>query len=248
MPDNIPIDPSIDMPERLRRGLLRIAREADARGDALPGENELARVLGANRPQVRRELAELEHQGIVRRHQGAATTVDPVALRMSVRLEEQVEHTALLRRLGYEPTVDLLESGTGEIPSRIHRNLSAGVPASGIHAVKRWNADGRPAMLAENYLSVPAEHSGTVDAAGSIFDVAEAVWGEPLLWEVATPGVEALSEESADRLQLEPGSPCLTLEIIGVTRSGLRVFHSFERHHPLIVRYSLVRTIPAPWR
>ena len=68
----------------LRRGVLAIARESAATGTALPGEHELARRLQANRPQVRRVLAGLEAPGIVRRHQGAATTVDPLALRMSV--------------------------------------------------------------------------------------------------------------------------------------------------------------------
>lgn len=241
-------DDAPDDLERLRRGVLRIAREADAAGEALPGENELARTLGVNRPQVRRALALLEQQGIVRRHQGAATTVDPVALRMGVRLEEQTEHSELLARLGYEPSVELLESSYVELSAPLQRNLSPRVPGRALRAVKRWRADGVAAMVAENHLAVRDGFDGELDPAASVFEAAAEVWGEELLWEIATPGLQLLEGDAAARLELEPGSPCLTLEIIGVVRSGLRVLHAFEWHHPSIVRYSLVRTIPAPWR
>lgn len=234
--------------ERLRRGVLRIARAADAASEPLPGEYELARLLDTSRPQVRRVLGALEQQGIVRRTQGAATTVDPVALRMSIRLEDLVDHSTLLSRLGYVPSVDVLEVSWVDLPARVQRNLSPGLPSRGQRAVKRWWADEEPAMIAEDHLVLPAGCGEQANAAQSIFELAAAAWGEDIQWQIATPGVESLSSENAELLALPEGSPCLTLEIIGVTRGGLRVFHAFERHHPSIVRYSLVRSVPPLWR
>jgi hypothetical protein len=39
----------------------------------------------------------------------------------------------------------------------------------------------------------------------------------------------------------------MTLTIVGVLRSGRRVFEAAEWHHPDIVRYSVVRRFPDPW-
>ncbi|WP_382304290.1 GntR family transcriptional regulator [Herbiconiux sp. UC225_62] len=247
-----------DPSEVLRRGVLAIAREVSTTGGALPGEHELARRLDANRPQVRRVLAQLEQQGIVRRHQGAATTVDPIALQMTVRLEEQLEHRELLDRLGYEPGVELLGQERIELASPLTEVLGAPALSPAIRARKRWTADGRPAMLAENVLLLPGstDEHGTpgvpvgddpIDAGRSIFALVEELWREPVVWEVATPGVENVAEPHATLLGLEPGAACMTFTIVGVLRSGRRVFHAFERHNPAIVQYSVVRRFPEPW-
>lgn len=236
-----------DEVEVVRRGVLKLARQSADAQQSLPGEFELADRLFTTRPQIRRVLALLEQQGIVRRQQGAPTTVDPLALRMTIRLEEQVEHSDLLSRLGYEPSVEVLESGRTTFSAAILTNLTPGGATGGLRAVKLWRADGVPAMLAENYLVLPDAYAGEVDPEASIFATAEAIWGEPIIWDVATPGVENLGDVAAARLELEPGRACLTMEILGVTRSGRRVFYAFERHHPEIVKYSLVRSLPSPF-
>lgn len=240
-----------DDAERLRRGLLAIARTASANGDALPGEHELARRLDANRPQVRRVLSQLEQQGIVRRHQGAATTVDPVALQMTVRLEEQLEHRELLDRLGYLPGVELLGHELAPLGARLAQILDAAPDAASLRATKRWTADGRPAMLADNVLllpdGLPEAEAGRLDAGRSIFELIEEIWHEPVVWEVATPGVENIEQPQAGLIGLEPAAACMTLSIVGVLRSGKRVFQAFERHHPEIVQYTVVRKFPEPW-
>ncbi|GAA4778842.1 GntR family transcriptional regulator [Microbacterium gilvum] len=231
--------------EALRRGILAIARETVRAGAALPGEHELARRLGGNRAQVRRVLGALEQQGIVRRHQGAATTVDPVALRMTVRLEEQVEHSELLDRLGFRPEVRLLDSTTGELGAELADVLSEPADAPILRARKLWTADGRPAMLAENTIVLPEPCE--LDAAASAFDLVADAWSQPIVWEVATPGVENAAGRVASDLGLAEGTACMVLTIVGMLRSGRRVFHAVERHHPDIVQYSVVRRFPEPW-
>lgn len=231
--------------ERLRRGVLATARETVQRGVSLPGEHELARRLETSRPQIRRVLALLEQQGIVRRHQGAATTVDPVALRMTVRLEEQIEHSRLLDRLGFQPDVAVLEQRIERLGPELADVLDERPDAAVLRARKLWSADGRPAMLAENTVVLP--DGADPDAQVSAFDLVAELWAEPVVWEVATPGVENIAGTAAAELGLPEGAACMLLTIVGMLRSGRRVFHAVERHHPDIVQYSVVRRFPEPW-
>ncbi|WP_394551980.1 GntR family transcriptional regulator [Agromyces sp. MMS24-JH15] len=240
-----------DQIERVRRGVLAIARAVALDASTMPGEHELARRLEVNRPQIRKVLAQLEQQGIIRRHQGAATTVDPVALGLTVRLEEQLEHTALLDRLGFEPGVELLVQERITVDARLAETLEAAPGSPALRAYKRWTADGRPAMLADNVLLLPEsdelDELDELDGARSLFELVESLWREPVVWEIATPGVENLDASRAALLDLAADRACMTLTIVGVLRSGRRVFEASEWHHPDIVRYSVVRRFPDPW-
>jgi GntR family transcriptional regulator len=233
--------------DRVRGGVLRYVREAVVANESLPGEVELAKRLDVSRQQIRNALTSIERLGIVKRRQGAATVVDPVALRMSVRLEEQLEHSELLARMGYESTVEVIESSLVPIPEHIAPLLTADAGPTAFSVLKRWTADGVPAMVAENLVALPVEIPDDVGGAESVFTLAERIWGESIVWEVATPGVAILDERRAGLLELPVGSPVLTLEIIGTTVSGRRTFHAFETHNPAIVTYSFVRTVRPPW-
>lgn len=233
--------------DAIRGGVLRFVREAAFAFQPLPGELELAKRLDCSRQQVRHALADLERQRVVIRRQGAATIVDPLALRMSVRLEDQLEHSELLARMGYRPDVEVIESSSIPAALGVSSLLTHEADPVAFRVVKRWLADGRPAMVAENTLTVPKGVTAALDPEMSIFTLAEQVWGESVVWEVATPGVVTLDERAAALMELPTGTAAFTLEIIGVTASGRRVFHAAETHNPEIVTYSFVRTVSAPW-
>lgn len=229
----------------VHRALLRRVREAAERGVALPNEFELARDLGCSRQQLRNALTALEAAGILRRRQGAATTVDPVALQMSVRLEDQFEHTELLARLGYESAVEVLDEQTAPLPEHVAALLGAEPGTRAVRTRKRWTADGRPAMLADGHLLLPDDHDGPLP--DSVFEAVGLLWGEPVIWDVTTPGAAVLDEERAALLDMPVGAPVLTMELVGVAVSGRRLFHAIEHHDPAVVRYSLLRTVRPPW-
>jgi len=231
----------------IRGGVLRFVREAAFGFQPLPGELELAKRLDCSRQQVRHALADLERQGVVIRRQGAATIVDPLALRMSVRLEDQLDHSDLLARMGYRAEVEVIESSSRPPALGVSSLLTPEADPTTFHVVKRWFADDRAAMVAVNTLAVPSGSTVVLDPERSIFALAEQVWGESVVWEVATPGVTTLDDNAAALMQLPIGTAALTLEIIGVTASGRRVFHAAETHNPQVVTYSFVRTVSAPW-
>lgn len=230
---------------RVQHGLLRYVREAAASGAPLPGELDLTARLGCTRQQLRRAMAALEAQGIVRRRQGSVTTVDPIALRLSVRLEEQFDHAELLDRLGYRAEVETLALRRVELgaDSAAVMELAPNTPALAVR--KRWRADGTVAMIADDV--VPLEGEMPEDAEESIFTVAARVWGEPIIWEVATPGVSTLDPALADLFERPVGTPVMTLEVIGIGASGRRLLHSREYHDPTLVSYAVVRTVRPPW-
>ncbi|CAN5336444.1 GntR family transcriptional regulator [soil metagenome] len=234
-----------DEEDRIRNGVLRYVREAAENRRALPGEMDLCATLGCSRQQLRHSLSELERTGVLRRRQGAPTTVDPMALRMSVRLEEQFEHTELLERSGYSASVEVLSSAIEPVPVKIASLLESSPTATCLYSVKRWLADGMPAMVANDRLVLPAGHADIPQ--GSVYSAAAQLWGEPVIWEIATPGVTVLDERMAELLMLPVGSPVLVLEQIGVSASGRRLFHTTEYHRPGLINYSLVRTVRPPW-
>jgi GntR family transcriptional regulator len=232
--------------ERIRSGLLRRVREAAAGHRPLPGEFDLAAELGCSRVQLRQALADLDRIGVVRRRQGAATVVDQVGLRLNVRLEEQFDHADLLSRLGYEVRVEFL----GHQPvARLTEHVAdlLGVPADtpAVSVLKRWIADGVPAMVAQDILLLPPGVDDVPD--GSLFDAASSVWGEPVVWEVTTPNAMAADERMARLLGLDQGSPLLVFETVGMGTRGRRIFYALEHHLPNLVSYSVVRTVRPPW-
>ncbi len=80
----------------------------------------------------------------------------------------------------------------------------------------------------------------------SIYTATAAIWGEAIAWEVATPSAELLSETDAELFEREPGTPILTLDVVGIGLSGRRHFHARELHDPRAVTYSMMRTIRPP--
>ena len=231
--------------QRVLAAVLREVREAVAVGTRLPGEVELAERAGCSRKQVRDVLASLEQQGIVRRRQGAATEVDPVALRMSVRFEDQLEHEVLLRQHGYEASVEVVDIRELSLPADIAALLVDEPGARAARVVKRWRADGVVAMVAFGTVVLP-DGAGLEGLGDSIYSATTALWGEAIAWEVATPSAELLTAADAALFERDPGTPILTLDVVGIGLSGRRRFHARELHDPSTVTYSMMRTVRPP--
>jgi DNA-binding GntR family transcriptional regulator len=231
---------------RVLHGLLRYVREAAHNRTPLPGEFELTARLECTRQQLRNAMSSLEAQGIVRRRQGSVTTVDPIALRLSVRLEEQFEHAELLDRLGYASSVETLSSDLTVLGADAGAVMEMPADMRAFAVRKRWRADGAVAMIADDLLPLP-DAADAPDGTESVFTAAARAWGEPVIWEVSTPGVTTLSAELSELFERPTGTAVMTFEIVGIGASGRRLMHSMEYHDPDIVAYSLVRTVRPPW-
>ena len=235
--------------ERILSGVLRHVRESAASDTTLPGEHKLAEALDCTRQQIRHALAQLENQGIVIRRQGAPTSIDPVALRLSARFDARVEYGDVLARMGYTPSVEVVSAAFVPMPADIAPLVSGDVEPVTARIVLRWFADDQPAMIGTYTIPLPA---GTerpfIDPTRSIFDITKDLWAEAIAWEVVTAGVTALSEEEGPLLDQPVGGVAKMWQIVGVTLSGKRIYHAHEVHHADLVTYSFVRTVKEPWR
>jgi GntR family transcriptional regulator len=224
--------------------LRELARRAALTGEPLPGEPTLAGELGVSRPALREALARLESEGFLRRRQGADTIVNPGAFEIGVRFDQQVEFAQVLRDAGYTPTVEVLESGPvalGPADAEV-LGVDAGGPA--FRTVKRWLADGRAAMVAVDV--IPSEDPVDVerlDPGAGLFELVRRIRGVGAEWELAWPGA-ALAPAAVRRwLDLPTRSAVLTLDLIGVSRRGDRVYRAMEYQVPGFVRPGFVRSV-----
>jgi DNA-binding GntR family transcriptional regulator len=226
--------------DALRALLLRITDD----DGVIPGEPSLAAELGVSRPRLREALVQLEGEGLLQRRKGARSSVNRAGFDLTSRFDLQVDYAELLQAAGKTPTMELLEHGPAKLDTRAAHRLGRRAGDLALRTVKRWCADGEPAMVAVDLLVVPDKSwLGRLDPEHSVFDLVEQVWGEPLAWEIAIPGAIALDRHLARTLACHTGDPALTLQLVGVTGSANRVFSALEHHRPGIVEYGFVRTV-----
>jgi GntR family transcriptional regulator len=216
-----------DLTAQIRSGRL-------ARGDRLPGENQLARQYEVSRGTVRSALAELAQRDLITTQSGVGSfvTFDGVALDQSLGWATTLarsgfEITTVL--LGIERTTDpaLSEAyGVTElIAVRRLRRERAGVPVS--LEVSLVPATGALAELPERGL-VNDSLTATLAAAGL-----RAAGGEQWI------GLQALDAESATHLERGVGEPFLRAVRISVDARGQLVEHVVSLLDPAHFRFHL---------
>lgn len=226
--------------------LRELARRAAMSGRPLPGEPTLALELGVSRPALREELARMESAGFLRRRQGAGTIVNPGAFEIAARFDQQAEFADVLRDAGYEPLLEVLSSQRVALGADDARVLGATEGDPALRTVKRWRADGRAAMVAVDV--IPAADDAAIAAADphhGLFDLVREVRGVGVEWELAWPGAAIADGEIAAWLELPEPTAVLTLDLIGVSRSGQRAYRAVEYHVEGLVRPGFVRSIHA---
>ena len=225
--------------------LRKLCLELGENGLALPGEPKLARVLGVGRATLRDALTRLEAEGLILRRKGADTIVNTAAFRLGARIDLRVDFADILRDCGFGAAMVLLEQERAPLTAEAGDALGIAAGAPALRTLKRWDADGRPVMVAVDW--VPLFNStATPDPTRPVFELAAELGGEEIAWEMACPGAVIVEDEIASTLQLAPASPVWTLERVGIGRSGRRSFFAFEYHIPSVVQYGFIRSLQRP--
>ena len=225
--------------------LRKLCLEASASGLPLPSESELAARLGVGRATLRDALTRLETEGLILRRKGADTLVNAAALDLSARIDLQVDFSEILRDAGFDARVVLIESGPAPLDEAPAAGLGLASGSPAFRTVKKWDADGKPVMVAVDWIPLEEERDVS-DPSRSVFALATEVSGSEISWEVACPGAVAVTGEIAGWLDLEEGAPVWTLERVGIDRTGRRCFFALEYHLPSVVRYGFVRSVQRP--
>ena len=82
------------------------------------------------------------------------------------------------------------------------------------------------------------------DPEQSVFDLARALSHEEVEWETARVAPCGAPEAEAELLGLAAGTPVLRLDLVGISRHGIRAFEAREYHSCVKFSYDLIRTVP----
>lgn len=151
-----------DHDESLFGGIAMWRRIADAirldivggklgRGERLPGELTLAERFGVNRHTVRRAIAALTEEGVVRAEQGRGTFVDQ-ARRLSYRIGKRTRFSEGLSGQAQRLDRTLLSSRTENAPANVAAGLKLKPGAKAIRFDTLSFADGRPLSRATGWV------------------------------------------------------------------------------------------------
>lgn len=208
-----------------------IARGDYAPGDRLPGENALMDSHGVARMTARKALAQLQAEGLTVTRRGIGVFVrdfKPVVRNGIARLasrpweagtpiweEESQGRTLEVDSLTVEPTADA--------PDDVARILALPAGAKACRRDRRYVLDGKPVMLATSYLPAelvagtpitdPNPGAGGIYARLAELGRAPVHFREDLAARMPTP-------DQVEALQLEPGTPVVTIDRIAVDADG----------------------------
>src|SRR5262245_17005190 len=202
-------------PAPLYHKLKKLVTEAIAHGrlsndEAIPGERDLARMLGISRVTVRKAFADLVAEGILVQRRGSGTFVAPKAPRIEAPLSRLTSFTEDMRSRGIETLSDWIER-TSALPTpeeALVLALSPGERVSRLHRLRR--ADGKP--LAIERASLPHRLLPDPQAIETSLYAALAERGLMPVRALQRLHAVALSKADADLLAVAEGSPALFTE------------------------------------
>lgn len=193
--------------QRLQEALRRLLDGEAAGAAVLPGERSLAAMTGYSRVTVRRALAGLAAQGLVRARAGSGTYVGERIVRS---LSGLTGFTEDLRARGLEPRVEFLERGVGTATPEDALGLGV-APRTPVLRFRRLRFGGdRP--LALEYTVVPRAVLDRPEAVEeSLYEALETLGCRPTRALQRIRAVAA-SAASAQLLEVPPGAACLEIE------------------------------------
>ncbi|WP_288336211.1 GntR family transcriptional regulator [uncultured Gordonia sp.] len=227
------------LPARLQE----VWRESATSGSAMPGEPVLAERLAASRPAVREALIRLEERGYIRRRQGADTVINRRMLDITARIDEQIDRSELIASTGRAASMVVVDNHI-DTPTA-EESVQFEIPRTStiMRTTKVWYADDEPVIRAHDCIVLRDASSATIDPAIPIFDIAAAVGTGPTEWEIVYPSATAVSARDATLLNLPKGKPALTMEVVGVSRSGLTSYWASELHSTNAFQHTMIRLV-----
>ena len=189
-------------------------------GAQLPTEAALAEQFGVNRHTVRRALAVLARQGIVRATQGRGTFVEPKPL--TYPISPRTRFSEIVARAGHEAWGELVSERETRAGPSLARRLDVAEDAPVLRLATIHRADGIPISSATTSLPLPrfAGFTAAYRAHGSITR-AYADFGVADYTRQATRITARIaSAEEAGALDLAAGRVVLVVDSVNVDASG----------------------------
>lgn len=201
-----------------------------ARGEQLPTEAALAQRFAANRHTVRRALAALAEEGVVRAEQGRGTFVNE-ARRLSYRIGRRTRFSEGLAGQTRETHGQLLSSKLENATANVARGLGLHPGARVVRLETLSFADGRPMSRGTSWFayarfpSIDRVYAET----GSITRALRQLGTANYARQSTRISARFASPEEARSLNLAPGSVMLVTEIVDVDSDERPIQHALTR-------------------
>jgi GntR family transcriptional regulator len=106
-----------------------------------------------------------------------------------------------------------------------------------------WSADDVPVIRANDSIVLPDTAPDSIDATIPVFDIAKRFGIGAIDWEIVYPSAAALDDRDAALLGLDAGRPALTMQVVGVGRTGATAYWASELHATDAFQYTMIRLI-----
>jgi GntR family transcriptional regulator len=197
--------------------------------ERMPSEERLAQELDVSRATVRTALAALAAEGLVQRRHGDGTYPVPNTIELTVRAREAWNIIRQIQRSGRAPGTQVLEQGLRPANEQERSEFELPEGAQVFDIRRLFTADGLPVCVAHHVLRAESFAPDALQAASEL----------PLLEFLATSqqalkpgevGFKAVGArgDTAERLQVEPGSPLLLIEARVLDQQGRPLLQARE--------------------
>jgi DNA-binding GntR family transcriptional regulator len=235
--------------EQATQALLDAILDDGFPGGRLPPEPALAATLNVSRTTVRAALQSLERLGVISRTPGRGTLVLPHVGRHSIALQRLIGFRSLLEERHDEVVVEQ-SSWTEDTLTPAAAEALGDLEGRVVRTSKRYVADGRPVIHIAD--EIPLEHfpadlrdalltEEEVPLIDSIFVLSQTWPGKEIHHTVVELVSAAVAEGEDSPLDLEPGTPYLTLFETHYTVLGEPVAFSTVLVDDRTVRLQVVR-------
>lgn len=200
-------------------------------GDRLQTEQELCAAYGVSRTVVRQALQELEVEGVVRREKGRGTFLEErrtsrgfggalVGAFEDIQSGEGHQHSRVVRR------------GIVAAPRRVADDLGLDTGLDVVEIERVREVDGVPWAFTRTHLPLDVGHGLlTIPLEDvSLFGVLEREFGVRFNRAKRSIAAEQASQQVAEVLEVEPGSPVLTMRSLSYDDTG-RAIERFTGFH-----------------
>ncbi len=145
----------LSLSERARQNIHKyISKMELEKSNKLPSEESLAKIIGVSRVTIRKALDDLAAEGIVFRRQGKGTFVNVDSLNIKVKFNPAMEFSQMIRKCGYEPSVQLLNIQTIPYDEVIGSLLQLEKSSTLVMTEKFFLADGKICAYCIDYFDL----------------------------------------------------------------------------------------------
>jgi GntR family transcriptional regulator len=199
-------------------------------------ENEIAigQRLGLSRPTIRRALAELVDKGLLVRRRGIGTQVVHGQVMRKVELTSLYED---LKSSHHEPGTRVLEHDTRPAESAAAAALGVELGSDIVYLRRQRSTDGVPVAILTNYLPLDFADITTDQLHQSgLYEILRAR-GVSIRVANQTIGARRAHGDESGLLDIDKGSPVLTMERVAFDASGRAVEFGHHCYRPDMYRF-----------